>query len=73
MVFDKKAREELFAELEGSKFVIRKTVKIGKNQGQYFIRLPKKISDDLGITDDSELEFILTKSKRKKILTLEVK
>ena len=72
MEFDKKSREALFQELQGKKYILRKQVKVGINQGQLFIRIPKKISKEIGIDKNSKVEFVMTKSPRKVVLELTV-
>jgi len=70
MKLDKKQREDLFKELEGKQYKIKKVVKVAINQGQYFVRIPKKISNELDLSIESKVEFILTVGKRSKILEL---
>jgi len=65
-------RERLFKELEGNQYILRKRVKVGINQGQLFVRIPQKISEEFGITQTSNVEFVFMKENDKKELKLEV-
>lgn len=61
-------KNELFSELSGEKEIIRKSARVGTNQGQCFVRIPKRISEEMGIISGMELEFVLTKENEKKEL-----
>ena len=68
----KEQREEILNEISGRSFITKKVVKVGINQGQFFVRIPKKIGDLVKIDKDSRIEFKLTKWKSRSKLELRV-
>lgn len=64
-MIDVETRKKLLAELKEDQFTFSKKVKVGVNRGQFFVRIPTKISRMLELGEDSEIEFVLTKSKGK--------
>ena len=67
------SKEALFRELSGNVYTLRKKAKLGINQGQLFVRIPKKISKLLDLDVGSKVEFVLVKEGSKVKLELVLK
>jgi hypothetical protein len=72
-MIDHESRKKLLAELKEDQFTFSKKVRVGVNRGQYFVRIPTKISRMLDLEPDSEIEFVLKKSKGKTSVELLVR